>query len=116
MSKFSSWSYTAKCTIWKATGFDAYDQPTGYERTVFDCDFKAGGDLVQDSAGVQFTAQSNVYLEAADADAPEVGSFLVIGVNTATDPPASAEQIRRVMSYNANTFDEGLPDRRLITG
>lgn len=115
MSHFSSWSYTAKCTIWEPT-LDAYDQPESYTIRTFDCDFKASGELTRDDKGSQFVAQTKIYLESSDEDKPKVGSYVVLREDASAAPPSDAEQIRRVGTYNANTFNEGLPDRLLVTG
>lgn len=115
MGTFSSWSYTAKCTVWEPT-FDEYGQPSAYTRTVYNCSYKAGGTLSLDDVQERFMPKTTIYLEAADADAPKVGSYVLTSLSLASSPPANAEVIRVAMKHDPSLFDEGTPDRVLLTG
>lgn len=115
MGNFSSWSYTGRCTVWEPT-FDAYGQPTSYTRTVFNCSYKAGGNLALDDRAERFIPKSTIWLEAEDADVPKVGSYVVLADSVATSPPDGAEVIRVVQKHDPSLFDEGTPDRVLMTG
>lgn len=115
MGTFSDWSYTAKCTVWEPT-FDEYDQPSSYSRTVYDCSFKAGGNLSLSDQQERFIPATTIWLEAEDADAPKVGSLVVLSESTDASPPASAEVIRVSQKHDPSLFDEGTPDRVVLTG
>lgn len=115
MGTFSSWSYTGRCTVWQPT-FDAYDQPTAYTRTVHACSFKAGGNLALGSEQERFVPQTTIFLEAAEANVPKVGSYVALSEVAGATPPADAEIIRRVTQHDPSLFDEGIPDWVLITG
>ncbi|MDH5796929.1 MAG: hypothetical protein OEZ19_00050 [Paracoccaceae bacterium] len=115
MGTFSDWSYTAKCTVWEPT-LDEYDQPSSYTRTVHDCSFKAGGDLAANDVGERFMPKTTIYLAATDANAPKVGSYVVTGESLASAPTVDAEIIRAAMKHDSSLFDEGTPDRVLVTG
>ena len=115
MGTFSDWSYTAKCTVWEPT-FDEYDQPSAYTRTVYNCSFKAGGTLGLDDQQERFLPQTTIYLAALDADAPKVGSYVALSESTDVNPPDTAEVIRVVTKHDPSLFDEGVPDRVVMTG
>jgi hypothetical protein len=114
MGTFSAWSYTAKATFWAPT-MDEYDQPSSFVRSVLRCSFAAGGNLAVDSAGEQFTPRTTIYLEAEDADAPQVGWRVAIGDIDGASPPTDAEIIRMATKHDASLFSEGTPDRVLVT-
>jgi hypothetical protein len=115
MSSFSSWNYTAKATFW-APVRDAFDQPTSWVRHVFDCTFKAGGFLMLGAGTEQFLPKTFVYLEASDEDVPKIGWKMKPGLSTASAPPDDAEVVRIVRTFDPSTFNEGLPDREVVTG
>lgn len=114
MGSFSSWSYTARCTVWEPT-LDEFGQPSAFARSVFACSYKAGGNLALDDKAEQFAPRTTVWLEASEADKPKAGSFLVIGESLDASPPSDAQIIRVVMDHDPTLFDEGTPDRVLLT-
>lgn len=115
MGTFSSWSYTAKATFWTPT-YDEYNQPGSWSRATFDCSYKAGGTLALDDQQERFIPKTTIFLEAEDADVPEVGSRVVLGASEASSPPDTAEVVRVVTAHDPTLFDEGTPDRVLMTG
>lgn len=115
MGTFSSWSYTAKATFWTPT-YDEFNQPGDWTRTVFNCSYKAGGNLSLDDQQERFIPKTTIFLEAEDGDVPLVGSRVILGESPATNPPASAEVVRVVTAHDPTLFDEGTPDRVLMTG
>lgn len=115
MGTFSAWSYTAKCTVWEPT-LDDFGQPSAYVRTVYACTFSAGGNLANDDRGEEFMPRSRIWLEADDANAPKVGSYVILAENLEANPPESAEIIRVAMKHDESLFNEGTPDRVLLTG
>ena len=115
MGTFSEWSYTATITVWEPT-LDEYGQPSAWTRSTYSASFRAGGNLSNDDAGEQFYPQTTIWLAATDADAPAVGSKVVTELSTATSPPDSAETIRSVTKHDPSLFDEGTPDRVVLTG
>ena len=115
MGTFSSWSYTAKATFWTPT-YDEYNQPGNWSRATFDCSYKAGGNLSLDDQQERFKPNTTIFLEADDASVPAVGSRVVIGTSSAAEPPDSAEVVRVVQKHDPSLFDEGTPDRVLMTG
>ena len=115
MGTFSSWSYTAKCTVWAVT-YDEYNQPAFADPEVFDCSFKAGGDLRLDDQQERFIPKTTLWLEAEPGSQPAVGSYVVIGESAEEEPPADAEVLRVVQRQDPSLFDEGTPDWVLMTG
>lgn len=115
MGTFSSWSYTAKCTVWSVT-IDEYGQPTFGSPVVYPCSYRAGGNLANGNNGEQFVPKTTVWLEADPADVPVAGSYLSIGEIRAAEPPANAEVIRAVARHDPSAFNEGAPDWVLMTG
>lgn len=114
MGTFSAWSYTATCTVWSVTT-DEYDQPSFGAPVVHACSYKGGGSLSVDDVGQQFTPKTTIWLETAD-DTPQVGDYVLIGTSQAATPPANAEVIRVAMAHDPTLFDQGTPDRVLLTG
>lgn len=115
MGSMSSWSYTAKATFW-APAFDEFNQPSIFVRSVFNCSFIKGGELALDSQQQQFLPETTIYLEATDADAPEVGWRVVLGEVLGASPPSGAEIVRVARKHDSSTFNEGTPDRVIMTG
>lgn len=115
MGTFSSWSYTAKATFWTPTS-DEFGQPSGWTRAVFDCSYKAGGNLSSDDQRERFIPNTTIFLEAEDGAVPSIGSYVIIGESSASEPPDDAEVVRVVMKHDPSLFDEGTPDRVLLTG
>lgn len=114
MSAFSSWSYTSDVTFWAVT-VDAYAQPSYGTPVVMKCDWAKGGRATEDATGVQFVPASVICLESDPDDAPELKWKCAIG-SFAGSPPSNAETVRRVDTFNVDTFNDGLPDYKIYTG
>lgn len=115
MGTFSSWSYTAKVTVWEPT-LDAYGQPSAYARTTYNCSFRAGGDLRLDDRGEQFVPRTTLFLEAEVGSQPKVGSFIQLADSQEASPPEGAEVVRIVTRHDPSLFGEGTPDWEIATG
>lgn len=113
MSEFSSWAYTAKVTFWPVTR-DEWGQIIYGAAVTFDCDWSQGGKMTRDDTGQEFMPQSTVWLDALPSDAPKRGWRMMLGEHAT--PDATAETVRAVRSWNADTFNEGLSDYAIMTG
>ena len=113
MSGSSSWSYTAKITIWRLgayndwTGVRAFDPPV-----VFMGDYSATSERLVSAAGLDFVAKQNIYTEYASA---KVGDMVLIGESTELDPhAANAQEILLILDYG-DTLERLAPDYRIVT-
>lgn len=115
MSTIASWSYTQDLTVWPASSFDAYGQPTFGTPYLVTGSWEVGGDTVTDANGDEFTAAGKYYFEMAtdSVTLPVRGGYIKKGDSTATADPltAGAEMIRKVSCYDVGMFGSSeIPD------
>lgn len=72
--------------------------------------------MMLDDRGERFRPKTQIYLEAEDADAPKRGSYVQLSESSEDSPPDGAEVIRSTMVHDPSLFDEGTPDRVVVTG
>jgi hypothetical protein len=108
MSSIARWSYTATLTVWPASSYDQYGQPSFGSPYTLIGSWEVGGDTQTDETGAEFVAASKYYFElAADSTSlPKRGGYIKIGNHTATANPitAGAEQIKKVAGYDMGMF------------
>lgn len=113
MSAASSWSYTAKATVWPRnaradwSGVSSYGAPE-----VFDCDYTAESQRMTDAKGIEFTTRQIVFTEREDI---KQGDMLLIGESVLADPKAAGAFEVRLVGRFADTFDRLHDDYRVVT-
>ena len=120
MSTLANWSYTRTLTVWPASSYDQYGQPTFGTPYTLTGSWTVGGDVETDENGNEFVAMSKYYFELAEDAAvkPEREGYIKIGDHTATSDPlaAGAEKIRKVEYYDTEMFGaDELPDWEVST-
>lgn len=108
MSAAANWSYTAKATIWRATGRDDKTGKLTFALPeVIACDYGEGKEQRSDNVGVEFVGRINIYTEYSLA---KRGDYIAIGEESIADPiAANAVMVRSVTRY-ADTFDRKADD------
>lgn len=114
MSVFSGWSHTARATFWPVT-LDEYQQPTYGTAVVYDCSYQIGGRLSNDQTGAEFMPSTSIWIEAELVDAPKYGWVCAVGEYSGS-PPAGAETVRLVRTWDDTTFGRTTPDVMVLTG
>lgn len=108
MSTLADWSYTQTLTVWPASSYDAYGQPTFGTPYTLTGSWSVGGDVKVDDSGEEFVAKSKYYFEIAEdsASLPVRGGYIKKGDVTGTANPitAGAEQIKMVEGYDVGMF------------
>lgn len=112
MSADANWSYTARATIWPATGRAGWDGERMYgPPVVVACDYGAEDKVVRGERGDEFAVRLAIYTEYADA---RVGDMVAIGEHASTTPVVDAREVLAVERY-ADTFDRLADDYKLLT-
>lgn len=96
----SSWSYTADLTFWPVT-LDDHAQPTYGAAQQVKGTWATGGDTQTDDAGEQFVPMSTYWTTGI---APARGWLVAVGLYS--DPPAGAEMVRKIGSFDDGMFGE----------
>jgi hypothetical protein len=115
VSTIAAWSYTQTLTVWPASSYDKYGQPTFGTPYTLTGSWAVGGDTVTDDDGSEFVAMSKYYFQLADGSAslPKRGGYIKRGALTGTANPitAGAEQIKKIAGYDMGMFGSAeLPD------
>ena len=115
MSTIAAWSYTQDLTVWPASSYDAYSQPSFGTPYLITGSWAAGGDMQTDDKGNEFAPSSRYFFELADGSAsmPQREGYIMRGDHTATSSPitAGAEQIKKVSGFDMAMFGASeLPD------
>lgn len=97
----SSWSYTADLTFW-SVAMDDHSQPTYTLAGSAKGTWASGGETQTSDSGEQFVPQSTFWTTAIE---PGRGWKVAVGEFTGA-PPASAEIIRKVGSFDDSVFGE----------
>lgn len=120
MSSIARWSYKATLTVWPASSYDDYGQPTFGTPYTLTGSWIFGGDLQTDDNGNEFVSRSKYYFELADGSSllPVREGYIMRGDITGTADPiaAGAEQIKKVNGYDSTMFGSTeIPDWVVIT-
>lgn len=112
MSNTANWAYTAKATLWRASGRDEYGKYKFMSPVVILCDYGMDKTTRTEAVGIGFTAKNTFYTEY---DLAKAGDYIALGEITELDPiKAGADAIKHIIRY-ADTFDRRADDYVLIT-
>ena len=114
MSSIANWSYTARCTVWRALPPDGYGQAAGFSVPVsILADYQGGLSKKIGAIGSEVVVKNTIWTEYADA---RQGDYILIGESDNPDPiAAGADEIIQSIRY-ADTFDRAADDFAIITG